>query len=78
MLQGCQADPQGRFCSFPSLHAPEEDSEVTWQPGKFLPLPSEPVALACPKGVCFWDQLMGRKQAGLYVWMSSQALGTGP
>lgn len=45
-----QAGPQGRFCSFLSLHTPEEDSEVTWQPGKFLPPPSALVALACLQG----------------------------
>lgn len=36
---------------------------MTWQPGKFLPLPSALVALACLQGASFWAQ--GRKQAGL-------------
>lgn len=38
-FQECQAGPQGCFCSFPSPHVPAEDSEVTWQPGTFLPRP---------------------------------------
>ena len=51
---------------------------MTWQPGKFLPPPSAPVALACPQGslpgTSCW---VGNKQA-LAPWMLLQAFGTRP
>lgn len=74
-LQGCQAGPRGRFCAFPALHAPGEDSEVTWQLGRFLPAPSVPVALAIARskwGVSFWDPVLSRKQSGSLPHGSSQ------
>lgn len=56
---------KGRFCSFLSLHVPQEDSEVTWQLGRFPPSPSALVAPACLQRVSFWAQLQDKKQVGL-------------
>lgn len=80
-LQGCQAGPRGRFCAFPALHAPGEDSEVTWQLGRFLPAPSVPVALAIARskwGGLFLGPPAEQKTKWVFApWILSRPLAPG-